>query len=215
MQYKFIQFTTPLIPLELFVLHSERSYEPVHVARFMLLHIYNNVSPSAALANEHPTATVCSTSFSSPSVGLTSYSRPVSMIHKGGGRWGTDHNIERDEAPRLGDGFADVVTFPESQTATDGRSGTCKADSSTSLFLPISARRRPRRLHLLPATLGSVASTSKLKCTGLSPRGLTSSSAILTHAPMPCLSTSCIVKHLMLFSRRIRFSAGSTSRRPI
>lgn len=128
----------------------KQSYEHLRVVRFTLLRIYSNVSPNAALANEHPTATVCSTSLSSPSVGLTSCS-PVSVVNNGGTRRGTDHNIERDEASRLGDGFADVVTFTESQTATHGRSGTCQADASACLLTPSPLVVAPRvSTHCLP-----------------------------------------------------------------
>ena len=36
----------------------------------------------------------------------------------------TDHDIKPDEASSLGDSFTDVMSFPESQTAANGSSGT-------------------------------------------------------------------------------------------
>lgn len=69
--------------------------------------------------------------------------------------------------------------------------------------------------YSLGATVGSSASTSKLKWVGLSRPGLTWSKAISTTFPIPYLSTSCIVNALMPFSFRIFRSPASMSRRPM
>lgn len=52
----------------------------------------------------------------------------------------TNHDVQGDEATCFGDGFANVVSFTEGETASDGCAGAC--GEGLSVCVPVCGFRR-------------------------------------------------------------------------